>query len=444
VLTTRSVDTTNLEGALPPTAVKRVLAAVDDRTEHFDNAYRDLHRHPELSFQEQRTAKIVAESLRASGFEVHTGIGVTGVVGVLRNGAGPTVALRGDMDALPVAENTGLPYASTARGTTQEGEDVAVMHACGHDVHVVCLIAAAEALSRMPGEWSGTLVIIAQPAEELVAGARAMMDDGIYSHTGVPDVVLGQHVGLGPAGTVMHATGRIMGAMAQVDVVVRGRGGHGSLPHLTVDPTVIAAHIVVRLQSIVSREVDPDDPIVITVGKMSAGTKANIIPDEAHLSITVRAQGAARVRWAIERITNVVEAECSASKSPEPARVDVVLLADDLVNDDTVHDRVTAAHRAHFGADSVWRQHELIMASEDFGVLGGHHHLPESIPTHFWFIGGIDPEIWGADAHDRTPTPATLAAPHSPAFAPVIQPTLTVGRDALVSAAMAYLGSETQ
>lgn len=417
----------------------RVVAPAAERAEFYEDFYRDLHRNPELSFQEVRTAGRLAEVLRSAGFEVHEGVGRTGVVGILRNGDGPTVALRGDMDALPVTEETGLPYASTARGRTPEGEEVDVMHACGHDVHVTCLAAAAEALAAARSEWSGTVMILGQPAEELIAGAAAMMDDDLYGRFGTPDVVLGQHVGGLPAGTVMHAPGRIMSATAKIDIVVVGKGGHGSQPQVCVDPIVIAAHIVARFQSIVAREVGGDDPVVITVGRMHAGTKANIIPDEALLQLSVRAPSIERVHWANDRIRAVVEAECATAGAPAAPRIEIVMEGRDTVNDVEAHDRARAAHVAVFGEPAVWRQRELIMGSEDFGVFGGIDRLEAPIPTHFWFLGGMDPNMWGPDADDTTPPPADLPPGHSPTFAPVMRPTLAAGRDALVAAALAYL-----
>lgn len=419
--------------------VARVVAPAAERAAHYEAFYEDLHRHPELSFQEERTAGKLAEALRASGFEVHEGIGRTGVVGILRNGDGPLVALRGDMDALPVTEETGLPYASTARGTTPEGEEVGVMHACGHDVHTTCLASAAEALASARDEWSGTIMILGQPAEEFIAGAKAMMDDDVFGRFGTPDVVLGQHVGGTPAGTVVHAPGRIMSATSKLDITVIGTGGHGSQPQMCVDPVVIAAHIVTRFQTLVAREVAGDDPVVITVGRWHAGTKANIIPDEALLQLSVRAPSTERLRWANERIRAVVDAECAAAGTPVPARIETVMEGRDTVNDVAVHDAVRAAHVSVFGEQQVWRQHQLLMGSEDFGVFGGADHLETPIPTHFWFLGGMDPVMWGPEADDMTPPPADLPAGHSPTFAPLMRPTLEAGRDALVAAALAYL-----
>src|SRR5690349_21194840 len=250
--------------------------------------YRDLHRHPELSLQEFRTAGVLADALRPLGFDVTTGIGGTGVAGVLRNGDGPFVMLRADIDALPVQEKTGLPYASTVRATNADGEDVPVAHACGHDMHATCLVGAAAELARSRAEWSGTLLVVFQPAEELGCGARNMVEDGLFDRFGKPEVVLAQHVSPLPAGMIAHGSGPLMAASDSVRVTLFGRGGHGSAPETTVDPVLMAAHTVVRLQGIVAREVAPSDRAVVTVGRLQAGTKENVIPETAEVGINIR------------------------------------------------------------------------------------------------------------------------------------------------------------
>src|SRR4051812_3758557 len=248
--------------------------------------YRDLHAHPELAFTEHRTAGIVAERLTELGVdEVHTGIATTGVVGVLRNGDGPTVLLRADMDALPVREQTGLPWASTQTVTDEAGNAIPLMHACGHDIHITCLLGAVEALAASRSDWSGTLVALFQPAEEHGGGAQVMVDDDLYEKVPVPDVVLGQHVLPLPAGMVGAHPGPAMAAVDTMEVTLHGRGGHGSQPHTTVDPVIMAAATVMRLQTVVSREIAPQDTAVVTVGTLHAGTKNNIIAAEATLGI---------------------------------------------------------------------------------------------------------------------------------------------------------------
>jgi hippurate hydrolase len=288
--------------------------------EQLADFYRDLHRNPELSLQEFRTAQRVAEAMRPLGFEVTTGVGGTGVVGVLRNGDGPVVLLRADFDALPVQEKTGLPYASTVRGQDQSGADVPVMHACGHDMHATCLVGAATLLANSAAEWSGTVVAVFQPAEELACGARNMVADGLFERFPVPAVVLAQHVGPLPAGTIGYGLGPVMAGMDGVQVTLHGRGGHGSRPEATIDPVLMAANVVTRLQSIVSREVPPGETAVVTVGRLQAGTKDNIIPDSAELGINIRTYDEKirnLVRASIERIVRAEATASGAEREPD-------------------------------------------------------------------------------------------------------------------------------
>jgi len=394
--------------------------------------YRDLHQHPELSLQEHRTAERVAAGLRSAGLEVTEGVGGTGVVGVLRNGDGPVVLLRADFDALPVQEKTGLPYASTARATDGEGHEVPVMHACGHDMHATCLLGAATLLARSTGEWSGTVLAVFQPAEELARGAQDMVDDGLFERFPKPAIVLGQHVGPLPAGMIGHRSGTIMSAMDSVNVVLHGRGGHGSRPEATVDPVLMAANVVTRLQSIVSREVPPAETAVVTVGRLHSGTKSNIIPDTAELDISVRTfspQTRTLVRAAIERIVHAEAAAAAAPKSPE---VDWVLSAPLLVSDPDATARTVAAFSAAFGAERLLPL-PPIAASEDAGALGA----AAGAPTVYWFWGGLEAESTLAALRDGGLD--TLPTNHSPEFAPVIEPTLSTGIQALVVAARTWL-----
>ena len=418
-----------------------VLERAAAHTEHFAEFYRDLHRNPELSYQEVRTAAKLAESLTASGLEVHTGIGGTGVLGILRNGPGPTVLLRGDMDGLPVIEDTGLPYASTAMGTTFDGVETGVMHACGHDMHTTGIAATAHALSQSTELWSGTLMVVGQPAEEALGGASAMLDAGMYTQFGTPDVVLGQHVSGQPAGVMVHGAGQIMAACASVDVTIIGLGGHGSTPENCIDPILIAAHLITRLQSVVARETPRNGFLVMTVGRAHSGTKSNIIPDEALLQISVRAPSTEVLEWAINRIRQVAAAEALASNAPEPPRVEVTMMARAVSNDAPTSDAVSLSHRAVFGDAQVWRQQGVIMASEDFGVFNGFDggYTAHLIPTHFWFIGSNPADSWGADPTELTPSPKTLPTAHASGFAPELASTLPAARAAMVAAALTYL-----
>ncbi len=393
--------------------------------EQLADFYRDLHRHPELSLQEFRTAQRVAEALRPAGFEVTTGVGGTGVVGVLRNGDGPVVLLRADFDALPVEEKTGLPYASSVRAQDQSGADVPVMHACGHDMHATCLIGAATLLSNSAAEWSGTVVAVFQPAEELACGARNMVADGLFERFPKPDVVLAQHVGPLPAGMIGYGTGPVMSGMDSVQVTLHGRGGHGSRPEAAIDTVLMAANVVTRLQGIVAREVPPAETAVVTVGRLQAGTKDNIIPDSAELGINIRTYDEkirTVVRSAIERI---VRAEAAASGAEREPEFDWNISAPVLVNDPAATATTIAALTDHFGEHRILPIPQ-VNASEDAGVLGA----SAGAPSVYWFWGGTD--LAGRDL-DQVP------ANHSPEFAPEIEPTLGTGVEALVVAARTWL-----
>lgn len=400
-----------------------------------DAIYRDLHRNPELSFQEHRTAGIVAEALRGLGYEVTEGIGGTGVVGVLANGEGPTVLLRADMDGLPVEEATGLDYASTARGVDASGSDVPVMHACGHDVHVTCLLGAAERLAgdAATGAWQGTLVVLFQPAEEQGGGAETMVGDGLYEKVPTPDVVLGQHVAPLPAGLIALHPGAAMAAADSITVTLHGTGGHGSRPEATVDPVYLAAATTVRLQGIVAREVAATDAAVVTVGQLHAGTKNNIIPAEAKLGLNVRSFDESvrtKVLGAIERI---VRAEAVASNAPREPEIVYEERFPVTVNEPAASERTAVALRAAFG-DARVADFGAVSGSEDVGVLA----TAAGAPLVYWFLGGFDPALFG-DALQTGRLPDDLPSNHSPFFAPVPQPTLSAGVEALVVAAREWL-----
>jgi hippurate hydrolase len=405
------------------------LAAI---REELADLYRDLHQHPELSLQEKRTAAVLAQALRPLGYEVAEQVGGTGVVGVLRNGPGPTVMLRADFDALPVQEKTGLPYASEARAVDQDGHEVPVMHACGHDMHAACLVGAASLLASAAGEWSGTLLVVFQPAEELARGARAMVDDGLFSRFPRPSVVLGQHVGPLPAGFIGHGSGPLMAASDVAHVTLHGRGGHGSRPEAAVDPVLMAANVVTRLQGIVAREVSPSETAVVTVGQLSAGSKANIIPDSAELGINIRStteRTRALVRAAVERIVRAESAASAAVREPDIVWEDSAPV---LVSDSDATAATLAAFTVHFGPGRILPM-PPITASEDVGVFGA----AIDVPTVFWFWGGLEPDVvfkaFGEGTIDQLP------ANHSPHFAPQIEPTLSTGVEALVVAALAWL-----
>jgi len=412
--------------------LQQPLAGLSDLLPTLEAAYKDVHTHPELSMQESRTAAIAAKHLADNGYEVTTGVGKTGVVGVLRNGDGPTVMLRADMDALPIQEDTGLDYASTATTTDPSGKAVPVAHACGHDMHVAWLMGASALFSRARDAWHGTLITLFQPGEETAQGARAMIDDGLFTRFPKPDVVLGQHVMVGPAGTVAGSAGPITSAADSLQIRLFGRGAHGSMPQASIDPVVMAASTVLRLQTIVSREVAATESAVVTVGVLQAGTKENVIPDEALIKLNVRTfdEGVRkRVLAAIARIVNAEAAASGAPRSPEITPLDSYPLN---VNDKQASDRVAAAFRAHFSADRVHHTGPA-PASEDFGCFGTEWHAP----SVFWFVGGTDPALYAkAKAEGRL---NELPVNHSPHFAPVLHPTLETGVEAMVTAAMAWV-----
>jgi hippurate hydrolase len=407
-----------------------VLDGLDVARSWQEDFYRDLHAHPELPHQEHRTAGNVAAFLRKAGCEVHEGIGGTGVVGIVQNGDGPTVLLRADMDALPVQEATGLPYASTQ--TSQDG--TSVMHACGHDVHVTCLLGMATLMAQAREHWSGTLVALFQPAEESADGAKAMVEDGLADLLGHVDVAMAQHVLPFPSGTVATRSGPTLSAADSMRITVHGRGAHGSMPQAAVDPVVLAASIVVRLQTVVAREVAPSDTAVLTVGSIQAGTKSNVIPDHAVLQLNVRTYDEhtrAAVLGAIERI---VRAECEASGSPKGPEFELFDRYPLTDNDADVTGRVASAFETFFGDHAAELPQQS--ASEDFS------DLPKAlgVPYTYWGIGGIDVDLYRA-AEEAGRVAQDIPVNHSGSFAPVLQPTLDTGTQALTVAALAWLGA---
>ena len=394
--------------------------------------YRDLHAHPELGFRETRTAGIVAEQLTALGYRVTTGVGGTGVVGLLGNGAGPVVLLRADMDGLPVAEETGLPYASTDTGVDREGRDGPVMHACGHDMHMSCLLGAAQVLANDRNRWSGTLMLVFQPAEELGQGAKAMVRDGLFERFEPPAVLLGQHVAPFPAGLLAIRPGTAFAASDSLRVRLFGRGGHGSRPESAIDPVVLAAGTVLRLQTIVSRELAAAESAVLTVGALHAGTAANVIPDDAELLLSIRTFDLgvrSRVLAAVERIVRGEAAAAGATRDPEVLTIESFPA---VVNDIAASARTTGVWQEWLGPGRVIDPGP-IPGSEDVGVLS----TAAGCPCVFWLLGGADPALFanGLDLDVLRNIPSN----HSPRYAPVIEPTLTMGVGALVRAALAWL-----
>ena len=396
--------------------------------------YKDIHSHPELSMQEERTAGIAAARLRAASYEVTTGIGKTGVIGLLRNGEGPTVMLRADMDALPVKEETGLPYASTVTTRDRDGNTVPVMHACGHDMHVACLVGATALLATIRDKWRGVIMAVFQPAEETGEGAQAMVNDKRFAEFPQPDVVLGQHVMVGPAGAIGGRKGVITSAADSFEIRMFGRGAHGSMPQASIDPVIMAASTVLRLQTIVSREIAATDAAVVTIGSLQAGTKENVIPDEAIIKLNVRTFDATVRKRVLAAIARIVNAEAEASGAPKPPEIKALDRYSLVSNDAEATERVADAFRRHFNGRPIV-QVQATSASEDFGSFGTHWNAP----SVFWFIGGTDPAVYKkAKAAGRV---HEIPTNHNPRFAPVIHPTLETGVEALVVAAQAWLAN---
>ncbi|WP_243287309.1 amidohydrolase [Geothrix terrae] len=396
--------------------------------------YKDLHHHPELSMQEVRTAKLAAEHLTRHGFEVTSGVGGTGVVGLLHNGPGATVMLRADMDALPVTEATGLPYASTAKATNDEGVEVGVSHACGHDLHVTWLMGAARVLSEHRDLWQGTLLAVFQPGEEVARGAQAMVDDGMTTRFPRPDVILAQHVMVGAAGTVGTRSGTILSAGDSLKVRLFGRGSHGSQPQTSIDPVVMAASTVLRLQTIVSREVGPLDSAVLTIGSLQAGTKENIIPEEATLKLNIRTYDEGVRDHVLTAVKRICRAECAASNAPQEPEFTPLNSYPMTVNDAEATARVAKAFRAQFGEGAY--ETAPAAASEDFSLFG----RAWKVPYVFWIVGGTDPEVHARAKADGQIN--RLPSNHSSRYAPVLHPTLKTGLQAMLAAAGAWLGPE--
>jgi hippurate hydrolase len=417
------------------TRLGRVLAPLDGKLPDLEALYVDLHQHPELAFAETRTARELTRRLEATGYAVHTGLGRTGVLGVLRNGAGPTVMLRADIDALPVEEKTGLEYASTVRAPDTNGREVPVMHACGHDMHATWLSGAADLLAAGREAWSGTVLAVFQPGEEVGDGAQSMIRDGVFGPGGKPDVVLGQHVVPGPAGWVLTRPGVIMAATDALRIVLHGRGGHGSRPETTVDPAVLAASVVLRLQTIVSREISATESAVVTVGSLHVGTVHNVIADHATLEVNIRTfdgQVRAKVLAAIERI---VHGEAAAAGSPKPPEITRLGSFAVTANDDVVTAELAAAFREHFGTDRT-TEAPLVTGSEDFSEFG----RAAGVPSVFWLVGGVDAQtVLTAIAAGRFEQ--DVPSNHSPLFAPVLHPTLRTGVETLVVAALEKLAA---
>ena len=397
--------------------------------------YKALHAAPELSFMEEATARRMAAEARRAGFAVTERVGGHGVVATLANGSGPTLLIRTDMDGLPVEEATGLPYASTATGRSREGEDGPVMHACGHDIHMAAWVGTARRLAASRSSWRGTLVMVAQPAEERVGGARAMLADRLYARFGTPTHILAFHDSATlPAGTIGWTPGPAMAAVDSVDMRVQGVGGHGAYPHLTKDPVLLAARIVTGLQTIVAREVDPQDAAVVTVGAINGGTKHNIISDEVRLKITLRSFSDAQRARLVAGVRRVARGEAIAMGLPDDRMPEVEVSSEGAfatVNTPAFTERLATTFTARFGAERV-RRVPPVMASEDFNEFG--RAAPQAETLLFW-VGAQPQAVWDAAGGDLTKLPSL----HSAKFAPDPEPTITTAVEALTAAALEVL-----
>lgn len=414
--------------------LSKILSNLDNLLPHLEEIYKNIHAHPELSMQETRTADQVAKGLNASGFEVTRGIGKTGVVGLLRNGEGPTIMVRADMDALPVKESTDLPYASKVIGIDRDGKSVPVMHACGHDMHVTWLLGATTLFALARDEWRGKLMAVFQPAEETAAGARSMIEDGLFRRFSKPDVILGQHVMAEPAGEIGWRSGIVTSAADSFDIRLFGRGAHGSMPQASIDPVVMAAATVLRLQTIVSREIGASESAVVTIGSIQAGTKENVIPDEALLKLNVRTFDEFLRRRVLVSIKRIVDAEAAASAAPKLPEIIPLDSYTAVTNDPEATKLVIDSLQSHFSKERI-RESQPTSASEDFGLFGSESNTP----SVFWFVGGTDLKTYEKARKDGLLS--EIPTNHNPRFAPVIHPTLETGVEALVCAAGAWLST---
>jgi hippurate hydrolase len=401
-------------------ALALVDAKVDAELKNLLELYTHFHTNPELSLQEVKSAARLAEELRALGFTVTEKVGGTGVVGVLKNGPGPTVLVRADMDALPVTEQTGVPYASKVRTKNRDGADVGVMHACGHDVHMTCWVGTARVLTQLKDQWSGTLVFIGQPAEEIGVGARAMLEDGLFKRFPKPDYCLALHAdALAKVNTVRYSEGLALANVDTVDVTVKGVGGHGASPHTTVDPIVLAARIILDLQTIVSREVNPTDPAVVTVGSIHGGTKHNIIPNEVKLQITVRSTKDTVRDHVLKAIDRICKAAAEGARAPAPVvRVNLDEFTPSTFNDVALTRKTIPVLRDVLGDKNVIER-PPIMGGEDFGRFGR-----EGVPIFMYFLGTIPDDRF---AESEKPGGKPLPSMHSDSFAPAPEPSVRTG-----------------
>ena len=411
-------------------AVKKQL---DIEFKDLEGLYRTLHAHPELSLKEVATAARMAKELKAIGFEVTEKVGGTGVVGVFKNGDGPTVLVRTDMDALPVVEATDLPYASKVKVRDANDNEVGVMHACGHDMHMTCWVGTARVLVGMKDQWQGTLVFIGQPAEEVGKGARAMLEDGLFKRFPKPDYCLALHCDATRSyGTIGYTDGQALANVDSVDIVVHGKGGHGASPQTTIDPIVLSARIVLDLQTLVSRETNPTDPAVVTVGSIHGGSKHNIIPSEVKMQLTVRSTKDAVRKHLLEGIQRIAKAAAEGAGAPEPTvTIDTQGFTPALVNDSKLTQKTVAMFKDVLGEEKV-SERPAVMGGEDFSRYG-----KEGVPIFLFWLGTIAPDRVAEAAKDET---KLLPSLHSDQYHPIPEPSIKTGVLAMSMAVMHLLG----
>lgn len=419
-----------------PSLIEVTAADIETLLPELEAIYKDLHEHPELSMSEVRTASVAAERIEKLGYDVSRDVGKTGVVGVLRNGEGSTVMLRADMDALPVVEATGLPYASRVTAKDEDGFEGGVAHACGHDMHVTWLLGAAQLLAKHLDAWKGTVLVVFQPGEEVGLGARSMMDAGMAELFPKPDIILGQHVMVGESGTVGYRSGTILSAGDSIKVKLFGRGSHGSQPQTSIDPVIMAASTTMRLQTIVSREIAPLDSAVLTIGALQAGTKENIIPDDATLKLNVRTYDEDVREYMLGAIRRICCAECTASGAPREPEFTTLSSYPLTVNDEDASGRIGGAFRQWFGERAFETQ--PASASEDFSVFG----RTWGVPYVFWIVGGTDAQVYATAKAEKKLN--LIPSNHSPKYAPTLDPTLRTGLEALICAASVWLDQQNQ
>src|SRR5215510_668068 len=396
-----------------------IARSLDAQYSRIDALYKDIHTHPELSFQETRTAAKLAAELRALGFEVTEGVGKTGIVALYRNGPGPTVMVRTELDALPLPEKTGLPYASTAKQMLR-GVETPVMHACGHDIHMAAWVAVAKVLLDLKDQWSGTLMFVGQPAEEAGGGARTMVADGLFTRFPKPDYGFALHVGPGPFGYVSYKPGVINSTSDSFSITFNGKGGHGSRPHTTIDPVMMAGRFIVDVQSVVSREKDAARFGVVSVGAVQAGNAGNVIPDTATLRGTIRSYDALTRAKLLEGVKRTANAVAMMSGAPAPV-VNITAGAKSVVNDDALASRSGTVLKAALG-DKARQMSEPWSGSEDYSEF-----VTAGVPSFYFGIGGLDPKVLAEAAANKTAVPGN----HSPEFAPVPEPTIRSGVQAM-------------